>query len=452
MCIGALLRMHLNGAAVPNASALEKLDTVERLDEDIGGNSPRRNSSDEGDAYELQGPYVETPRTSLLMSGTPSVDPEKKNMENGEYIGVRRFTRTLERGMEAKAEVDEVIDACGVLVNLRTAIMRYRKPKSVETFFRPELQSRHSAFQRGSAYMERYCMLIAFSVYLHECRQKGRSLTFEDWLLARTDITSSIDGIHLNPAGALAPVPVAPDLIPQYSSNDYTEEPSSDHHVSISEARRILLRRRGHTIGKRTILKSYTLQKNTDGTNVPKDLLVKGISDMRKVNQQPIFTFGNATISGLRQFMKKIGALSGGHARVVFTDLREELVLYVNGTAYMRRELEMPAAALHHAGIKAVKIEDLERRLRTDMINESIAWGGKVLLHREDEKAAPLARLSFESENRTFNLAKFNSFGNQMQRDDRGEDITKTTAYQPTTFVSAFWETTGEGGDIDSVC
>jgi hypothetical protein len=112
----------------------------------------------------------------------------------------------------------------------------------------------------------------------------------------------------------------------------------------------------------------------------------------------------------------------------------------------------MPAAALHHAGIKAVKIEDLERRLRTDMINESIAWGGKVLLHREDEKAAPLARLSFESENRTFNLAKFNSFGNQMQRDDRGEDITKTTAYQPTTFVSAFWETTGEGGDIDSVC
>lgn len=452
MCIGALLRMHLNGAAVPNSSALEKAYTLERLDEDIGGSSPRQISSDEGDAYELQGPFVETPRASLLMSGTPSVDPEKKNMENGEYIGVRRFTRTLERGMEAKAEVDEVIDACGVLVNLRTAIMRYRKPKSVETFFRPELQSRHSAFQRGSAYMERYCMLIAFSVYLHECRQKGRSLTFEDWLLARTDITSSIDGIHLNPAGALAPVPVAPDLIPQYSSNDYSEEISSDHHVSISEARRILLRRRGHTIGKRTILKSYTLQKNTDGRNVPKDLLVKGISDMRKVKQQPIFTFGNATISGLRQFMKKVGALSGGHARVVFTDLREELVLYVNGTAYMRRELEMPAAALHHAGIKAVKIEDLERRLRTDMINESIAWGGKVLLHREDEKAAPLARLSFESENRTFNLAKFNSFGNGMRRDDRGEDITKTTAYQPTTFVSAFWETTGDGGDIDSVC
>ena len=35
---------------------------------------------------------------------------------------------------------------------------------------------------------------------------------------------------------------------------------------------------------------------------------------------------------------------------MVVTDLREELVAYVNGRPYLRRELEMPAAALHHAG------------------------------------------------------------------------------------------------------
>lgn len=35
---------------------------------------------------------------------------------------------------------------------------------------------------------------------------------------------------------------------------------------------------------------------------------------------------------------------------VVVTDLREELVAYVNGSPYLRRELEMPSAALHHAG------------------------------------------------------------------------------------------------------
>lgn len=35
---------------------------------------------------------------------------------------------------------------------------------------------------------------------------------------------------------------------------------------------------------------------------------------------------------------------------MVVTDLREELVAYVRGVPYLRRELEMPAAALHHAG------------------------------------------------------------------------------------------------------
>ena len=449
MCIGSLLRMHLNGAAVPKTSAMERVATLERLDEDVGGKSPRQTSTEDSDEYNLQGPFVETPRSKSIQNS--HVDLEKINMENGEYIGVRRFTRTLERGTEAKHEVDAVIDACGVLVNLRTAIMRYRKPISVETFFRPELQSRHSAFQRGSAYMERYCMLMAFSVYLHECRNKGRTLTFEDWLSTRTDITSVIDGIHQNPAGALAPVPVTPEL--PLSQNIFEPEENNSSDVSFAEAKRVLLHRRGNTISKKTILKSYTLRGDTFGCNVPASYLVNGITDIQGVKGLPIFTMGNATISGLRKFMQQVGALPGGNAHVIFTDLREELVIYVNGTAYTRRELEMAAAALHHAGIKAVKIEDLERKLRTDMMNESIAWGGKVLLHKEVEKATIVPRVSFESE-RTFSLRHFRTM--RMDRShttnaESQEDITKTTSYQPTTYISAFWEPTGAGGDIDSV-
>lgn len=447
MCIGSLLRMHLNGAAIPKMTHLERVATLERLDEDVGGLSPRFSTGEEVESYELQGPFEETPRTASKMVGAPEIDPERVNMENGDYIGVRRFTRTLERGAEAKIEVDAVIDACGVLVNLRTAIMRYRKPKFVDSFFRPELQSRHSAFQRGSAYMERYCMLMAFSVYLHECRQKGRSLTFEDWLSTRTDITTAIDGIHQNPAGALAPVPVVPELSNSHSLNngEMQEHTHGDGDVSIIEARSILLRRRGHTLGKRTILKSYTIQGEGFGCHVPGNLLVEGITDIQRVDGLPIFTVGNASISGLRKFMQQLGALPGGHSHVVFTDLREELVVYVNGTAYMRREVEMAAAALHHAGIKAVKLEDLERRLRTDIVNESIAWGGKVLLHKELESSSRVSRLSFESE-KTFSLSNFTRVSNGGSQ----EDITRTTSYQTNTFVSAFWERTGDGGDIDS--
>ena len=46
----------------------------------------------------------------------------------------------------------------------------------------------------------------------------------------------------------------------------------------------------------------------------------------------------------------QLGAQPGGPATVVVSDVREELVGYVNGQPYLRRELEMPAAALHHAG------------------------------------------------------------------------------------------------------
>ena len=50
------------------------------------------------------------------------------------------------------------------------------------------------------------------------------------------------------------------------------------------------------------------------------------------------------------RLLSELGARPGGRVHVVVTDLREELVAYVNGSPYLRRELEMPSAALHHAG------------------------------------------------------------------------------------------------------
>ena len=118
---------------------------------------------------------------------------------------------------------------------------------------------------------------------------------------------------------------------------------------------------------------------------VPAALQLEGVTDCRKADGLPVYTVGQSTVEGLRKIISSLGARPGGPSHVVITDLREELVLYVNGTAYLRRELEMPAAALHHAGIQAAKLEDLERRLRADMWSEAAHWGGKVLLHREVE-------------------------------------------------------------------
>ena len=55
-------------------------------------------------------------------------------------------------------------------------------------------------------------------------------------------------------------------------------------------------------------------------------------------------------VQGIRNLLSWLGARPGGSCHVVITDVREELAVYVNGRPYLRRELDMPSAALHHAG------------------------------------------------------------------------------------------------------
>lgn len=49
-------------------------------------------------------------------------------------------------------------------------------------------------------------------------------------------------------------------------------------------------------------------------------------------------------------YMAQVGAAAGGAAHAVVADVREEMAVYIAGRPYLRRELEMPATALHHAG------------------------------------------------------------------------------------------------------
>ncbi|PSC67685.1 paladin isoform X1 [Micractinium conductrix] len=492
MVVGSLLRMHLNGARLGGeASALcsSSGPTTEHLDEDVGGGSPRGGSDDEGPggatgrgaaaaaaraieaaAAALSGRRGGTGGWQEMATGDEEqpLDLEERQLRDGEYVAVRRFTRILERGPDAKATVDEVIDACGLLINLRTAIIRYRQPRSLDRFFRPEIQARHNAFQRGSAYLERYCMLIVFTAYLQYCRARGRRLTFEEWMAARPDVCQARDFIHQNPASALAPLPLVLPLTPAPSGAP-TPVPSG-RNVSLDEQRRVLMKRRGSVVGRRSILKSYTLAA---GGRQAGPLAVEGVSDIRHVEGLPIAALGDACVDGLRRLLDAAGAKPGGQRHIVVTDLREELVLYVRGTAYLRRELEMPAAALHHAGIQAVKLEDLERRLRADMLAEAAAWGGKVLLHREVATPAPTPLRPLRLPTRggggargppgaaaggvagadaasTIGAATDGEGGGGDEGGaGEGEDITRTTQYQPTSLVQAFWETTGDVGDID---
>ena len=119
----------------------------------------------------------------------------------------------------------------------------------------------------------------------------------------------------------------------------------------------MLSKRRGRTLNRRIILKSY-VSRALDPMAPP------NAPDLRQAAHLPIYTIGNTSCAGLRKLLSHLGAGPGGNAHVLVTDVREELVVYVNGVPYMRRELEMPAAALHHAGVQARQLEVLEGALR----------------------------------------------------------------------------------------
>jgi len=74
---------------------------------------------------------------------------------------------------------------------------------------------RHTAFKRGTAYLERYCMLIVFAAYLERNRQAGHALSFRQWVASRPDIMSARPRARrarpFVPPGRPAPAAAAPD-------------------------------------------------------------------------------------------------------------------------------------------------------------------------------------------------------------------------------------------------
>ena len=85
-----------------------------------------------------------------------------------------------------------------VAMDFRSHVAHVRR--SVCEGDRPEVQARHAAFKRGSAYLERYSLLIAFTAYL-EAQRRGGDVAFDEWLSTRPDIMLARNAIAENPAG-----------------------------------------------------------------------------------------------------------------------------------------------------------------------------------------------------------------------------------------------------------
>ncbi|KAF8407388.1 hypothetical protein HHK36_006519 [Tetracentron sinense] len=110
------------------------------------------------------------------------------------------------------------------------------------------------------------------------------------------------------------------------------------------------------------------------------------------VDGYPVYSMATPTIAGANKMLAYIGALTitGGNIspKVILTDLREEAVVYINGTPFVLRELNQPVDTLKHVGITGPVVEHLEARLKEDILAEVTESGGRMLLHREEYNPA----------------------------------------------------------------
>ena len=90
---------------------------------------------------------------------------------------------------------------------------------------------------------------------------------------------------------------------------------------------------------------------------------------------------------------------------------------------------DLTAAGLFDAGVHAVKLEELERRLRNDLMHEAMAWGGRLLLHRDiPRQGHDTKRPSADGKNE--------------------DDITTNDDEDPSNAITAFWDSAGESFDL----
>ena len=81
--------------------------------------------------------------------------------------------------------------------------------------------------------------------------------------------------------------------------------------------------------------------------------------------------------------------------------------------------------AVQSTGVHAVKLEELERRLRNDLMHEAMAWGGRLLLHRDLPVKDQPSQVSTGAAG------------------SKSEDITTNEDINPSNAITAFWDSAG---------
>uniref|UniRef100_A0A1D1Y2D0 Paladin n=1 Tax=Anthurium amnicola TaxID=1678845 RepID=A0A1D1Y2D0_9ARAE len=149
----------------------------------------------------------------------------------------------------------------------------------------------------------------------------------------------------------------------------------------VVEAEHVINYRGGSVLGKKTILKSDHFPGCQNKRLFPH---IEGAPNYRQADSLQVHGVAIPTIDGIRNVLNHIGAQKNGkHKRVLWHNLREEPVVYINGRPFVLRDVEHPFSNLEYTGINRARVEQMEARLKEDILLEASRYGNKILVTDE---------------------------------------------------------------------
>lgn len=113
---------------------------------------------------------------------------------------------------------------------------------------------------------------------------------------------------------------------------------------------------------------------------------VQGLGNFRKLKEHPIYGVAQPDIAGIRKVVETLASHSDtmNAPKLLWSNMREEAFLYIDGQPYSLRTKENPCSNTKNPSFEGSEVEDLERQLKADVLEEAKLNGGKILLHQSD--------------------------------------------------------------------
>ncbi|KAI8059223.1 inositol hexakisphosphate-domain-containing protein [Gongronella butleri] len=402
----------------------------------------------------------------------------------GNSLVVEKFKDAVAGNYYIVSSLVSVLEFADTVINLRDDILLNRIRQTTQgsnDYRRPS-----SHLYRASVGLQRYMALLCFTAYINSAANTRFETKFSEWIHSREEIWHMVQHMrvkgpqlyYFRPVDDLNSLTNVDRNVRRENRTGMFEMigAGAQSGVMSLEAEELVLKsRRGDVLTPQTILKidywrggnvsredssdeeeggdtasavSHKLRElttsdlgdghgNLDGksdSRMHHTFYIDGASNFRRIGQSHIYGVAQPTVNGLRAVLRQLAKNHAmhQHGKIMWINLREEPIIYINGIPYVLRDRYFTLRNMRaYQGITGTRLEQLEERLKQDVIKEIANYGNRILLHGEDELGNVMAAWEDVDPNDVMTVRDvMESVASQVQADLAEETIDRTPVLQ----------------------